>query len=60
MNIWFEVGTYEIVFGIPNDLDEQIIYQLHFFIIVATYINAKRLPATCMFTNSYWKLKTGL
>jgi hypothetical protein len=37
MNIWFEVATYEIVFGIPNDLGEHIIYQLNFFIIVAKY-----------------------
>jgi hypothetical protein len=37
MNIWFEVGTYEIIFGIPNDLGENIINQLNFFIIVAKY-----------------------
>jgi exonuclease III len=37
MKIWFEVGTYEIVFGIPNDFGEQIINQLNFFILVAKY-----------------------
>jgi hypothetical protein len=35
--MWFEVGTYEIIFGIPNDLDENIINQLNFFIIVTKY-----------------------
>ena len=48
MNIWFEVGTYEIVFGIPNDLDEHIINQLNFFIIVAKYYIYK-----CKKTASY-------
>jgi hypothetical protein len=52
MNIWFEVGTYEIVFGIPNDMGEQIVNQLNCFIIVAKYYIYK-----CMSTNSFWKLK---
>jgi hypothetical protein len=37
MKMWFEVGTYEIVFGIPNDRDENIINQLNFYIIIAKY-----------------------
>jgi hypothetical protein len=37
MKMWFEVGTYEIIFGIPNDRDENIINQLNFFILVAKY-----------------------
>jgi hypothetical protein len=32
MNVWFEVGTYEIVFGIPNVNDENIVNQLNYFI----------------------------
>jgi hypothetical protein len=30
-------STYEIIFGIPNDFDENIINQLNFYIIVANY-----------------------
>jgi hypothetical protein len=37
MNVWFEVGTYEIVFGIPNENDESIVNQLNYFIIIAKY-----------------------
>ena len=37
MKVWFEVGTYEIIFGIPNERDENIINQLNFFILVAKY-----------------------
>jgi hypothetical protein len=48
MKIWFEVGTYEIVFGIPNDLSEHIVNQLNFFIIVAKYYIYK-----CKKTASY-------
>jgi hypothetical protein len=49
MKIWFEVGTYETVFGIPNDFGEQIINQLNFFILVAKYYiyNCKK-TASCM------------
>jgi exonuclease III len=37
MKMWFEVDTYEIIFGIPNELDENIVNQLNFYIIVAKY-----------------------
>jgi hypothetical protein len=37
MKAWFEVGTYEIIFGIPNEYDEHIINQLNFYIMVAKY-----------------------
>jgi hypothetical protein len=37
MNVWFEVGTYEIIFGIPNENDESIVNQLNYFIIIAKY-----------------------
>jgi hypothetical protein len=49
MKIWFEVGTYEVVFGIPNDFGEQIINQLNFFILVAKYYIYKcKKTASCM------------
>jgi hypothetical protein len=37
MNIWFEINTYEILFGIPNERDEAIINQMNFFIIYCKY-----------------------
>ena len=37
MNVWFEVGTYEIIFGIPNENNENTVNQLNFFIIIAKY-----------------------
>jgi hypothetical protein len=37
MKVWFEVGTYEIIFGIPNENDESIINQLNYFTIIAKY-----------------------
>jgi hypothetical protein len=47
--IWFEVGTYEIVFGIPNDLGEQVINHSNFFILVAKYYIYKcKKAASCM------------
>jgi hypothetical protein len=37
INVWFEVGTYEIIFGIPNENDENLVNQLNYFIIHAKY-----------------------
>ena len=37
MKVWFEVGTYEIIFGIPNEFNEHIINQLNFYIMVSKY-----------------------
>jgi hypothetical protein len=45
MCVWFEVGTYEIIFGIPNENDESIVNQLNYFIIVAKYYIYKHKKA---------------
>ena len=45
MNVWFEVGTYEILFGIPNENDENIVHQLNFVIIIAKYYVYKHKKA---------------
>jgi hypothetical protein len=37
MKVWFEVDTYEIIFGIPNEYNEHIINQLNYYIMVAKY-----------------------
>ena len=33
----FNIETYEIIFGIPNERDEVIIRQLNYFILMAKY-----------------------
>ena len=45
MKVWFEVGTYEILFGIPNENDESLVNQLNYFIMNAKYYVYKRKKA---------------
>ena len=37
MNVWFQVSTYEIIFSIPNENNENLVNQLKFVIIIAKY-----------------------
>jgi hypothetical protein len=46
MEVWFEVGTYELLFGIPNENDEELVNQLNFFIMIAKYYVYKNKKAT--------------
>jgi hypothetical protein len=34
---WFQIDTYEIIFGIPNERDEPVVNQINFFILLAKY-----------------------
>jgi hypothetical protein len=45
INVWFEVGTYEIIFGIPNENDESLVNQLNYFIMNAKYYVYKNKKA---------------
>jgi hypothetical protein len=45
MEVWFEVGTYELLFGIPNENDEDLVNQLNFFIMIAKYYVYKNKKA---------------
>jgi hypothetical protein len=37
IGIWFDIDTYEIVFGIPNERDENLVNQLNFYILFGKY-----------------------
>ena len=37
VRVWFQVDTYEIIFGIPNERNEAIVNQLNFIILIAKY-----------------------
>ena len=56
MEVWFEVGTYELLFGIPNENDEELVNQLNFFIMIAKYYvyKTRKLQKHLMLLN-YWQ-----
>jgi hypothetical protein len=37
METWFQVNTYEIIFGIPNEFNEPIVNQINFIILYGKY-----------------------
>jgi hypothetical protein len=37
METWFEINTYEIIFGVPNEFNEPIVNQINFIILYGKY-----------------------
>jgi hypothetical protein len=37
LEVWFQVDTYEIIFGIPNEFNEPIVNQINFIILYGKY-----------------------
>ena len=37
LKVWFQVDTYEIIFGIPNEFNEALVNQMNFMILYGKY-----------------------